>query len=233
MNIFCINLQKATDRKHFITEKWIQNLGFDITFWPAYDKILINNNKHIYKYDDNLAQTVFKRSLNHGEIACATSFYQLFEHILQNNIDECIIIEDDIIPLIESKNVLFDRLYKTKEEFPQASLILMHSISPKQKNNYSPSYGATVNDIYYLKGNHASMCKKTPWGNQCFYITKQAVEKVYKDLCIGTNLPIIWHPADYFGSLYLCKTMSVYILNNPVCDHDWSGLNVPSYIGHE
>lgn len=232
MNIFCINLQRATERKHFITEKWINDLGLNINFWTAYDRDLIDNNKHHYKYDNELAQKIFERSLNSGEIACATSFYQLFEYILQKNIDECIIMEDDIIPLIESKNILFDRLYQAKEEFPQSSLILMHNISPKQKNNYSPTYGATINEIYYLKGRHASMCKKAPWGNQCFYITKQAVKTIYDNLCIGTKSPIIWHPADYCSSLYLCKTMSVYILNNPVCDHDWSGLNITSYIGH-
>lgn len=232
MNIFCINLQRATERKQFITEKWIHNLGFDINFWTAYDKNLIDNNQYYYQYDNKLAQKIFNRSLNNGEIACATSFYQLFEHILQNDIDECIIMEDDIIPLIESKNTLFIRLEQAKEEFSQASLILMHSISPKQQNNYKPTYGATINEIYYLKGTYASMCKRAPWGNQCFYITKQAVKTIYDNLCIDTNSPVIWHPADYCSSLYLCETMSVYILNHPVCDHDWSGLNVISYIGH-
>ena len=232
MKIFCINLLRATDRKQFITEKWVNNLNLDIHFWTAYDKILIEQNQHYYQYDDELCKQKFHRSLNSGEIACATSFYQLYEYILQNNIDECIIIEDDIIPLVSSKDILFSRLNAAKLEFPVSELILMHNICNKQKNNFDPTYGATYNDIYNIKGDSASLCRKIPWGNQCFYITNNAIKKIYENLCKETHSPIIWHPADYSVSPDLCKTMEVCILNEPICDHDWDCQYTPSCIGH-
>lgn len=54
--IYCINLERAVERKHNIEKTWINGLGLQINFWKAYDRRDIENNKFIYPYDKNLTQ---------------------------------------------------------------------------------------------------------------------------------------------------------------------------------
>ena len=233
MNIFCINLNRATDRKHSMTQDWINRLGLDIQFWSAFDRQMIDRHQNmIYECNQNMAKQKFNRVLSNGEIACATSFYQLFEFILTQNINECIIMEDDIIPLIDSKEIIFSSIKKAKIEFPSMELLLMHKISPIQAVNDNPHSGATYEDIFYKKKDCASLCRKSPWGNQCFYITLKAVEIAYQNLCKDTGRVSIWYPADYFA-VDLCPLELVCILNNPICDHHWIGDKATTYIGND
>ena len=232
MNIYCINLDRALDRKEYITKHWIENLGLDITFWSAYDRRKIENNEFYFRYDALLSQEAIRRPLSAGEIACATSFYQLFEFILKNDIQECIIMEDDAVPLITSKDIIFDSINKSKLEFPSLELLLMHKISPIQAKNHDPSWGSTYEEIFNVKKESSSLCKSSPWGNQCFYITKKGLEIVWKHLIRDSHAPIIAYPADYFSTNSLCPQKMVAILNNPICDHDWIGSNSTTYIGN-
>lgn len=36
--MYCINLDRAIERRAFIEKKWIEELGFDINFWKAQDQ---------------------------------------------------------------------------------------------------------------------------------------------------------------------------------------------------
>ena len=121
--IFCINLERATERKEYIQKEWIDKLGFDITFWKAYDRRNIEQNKIIYPYDKNLTIKTIGRELNTGEIACSTSFCMLYEHCLNNNINEILIIEDDAIPINDTKKV-FEYISAGKQEFPNSHIFL-------------------------------------------------------------------------------------------------------------
>ena len=233
MNIYCINLDRALDRKEYITKRWIENLGLNITFWSAYDRRKIENGESYFIYDKDLSQKIIGRPLSTGEIACATSFYQLFEFILKNNIQECIIMEDDAIPLVTSKDIIFDSINKSKLEFPSLELLLMHKISPIQENNHNKWIIPTYNDIFNVKKDVSSLCKRAPWGNQCFYITKKGVDIAWQHLIKNSNAPIIAYPADYFATNSLCPQGLVTILNNPICDHDWIGKGSTTYIGNE
>lgn len=237
MNIYCINLDRALDRKEYITKHWIENLGLNITFWSAYDRRKIQNGEFYFEYDENMSIKKIGRPLSTGEIACATSFYQLFEFILDNDIcEECIIMEDDAIPLITSKDIIFDSINKAKLEFPTVELLLMHTIHPIQAKNHDPSHGATYEEIFNVKKDVCSLCKKNPWGNQCFYITKKGIKIVWEYLKGNKKTPsrpIIEYPADYFCTNSLCSQNSVAILNNPICDHYWMGVNATTYIGNE
>ena len=49
--IFCINLQRATERRQLIQELWIDGLGIDINFWEAYDRRNIENGIYQYSYN--------------------------------------------------------------------------------------------------------------------------------------------------------------------------------------
>jgi glycosyl transferase family 25 len=208
--IFCINLDRATERKELIQKEWIDELGLDITFWKAYDRRDIEKKIYPYPYNKDLPIKNLKRELSSGEIACATSFCLLYEHILNNNYEEVVIMEDDIFPLINNKQQLFDTITEGKKEFPSAEMILLHK--PRIPHEI------TIQKVY------TSMCKKSSWGNQLFFIKKSSVIKAY-DI-----LKPMWFPADHPQRL-LCNQQIVTVSNNGLCGHHWYGEYSTTYIG--
>ena len=106
--IFCINLERATERKEHIQKEWIDKLGFNITFWKAFDKKDLTEKD---KQKDNQLKNViyFSRSLySLGEIACIKTFISLYQYLLENKYQEAIIMEDDITPLIKNKQEIIN-----------------------------------------------------------------------------------------------------------------------------
>jgi hypothetical protein len=208
--IFCVNLERATERKELITKKWIDELGLDITFWKAYDRRDIDNNKFIYPYHKELTVKFMGRELNNGEIACATSFCMLYEHILENNYEEVIIMEDDIIPLINNKIEMFSTIGAGKIEFPSSELILLHR--PHKPHQIT------------VKKQYTSLCQICHWGNQLFYVNKTGLQKIY------SILKNMYYVADY-PQKSICKDETVIASNKGLCDHNWNGINATTYIG--
>jgi len=218
--IFCVNLQRATERKQLIQELWINKLGFNITFWNAYDRRNVQNGQLLYPYNAENAKYKIGRELSLGEIACATSFITLYEHIISNDIQEAIIMEDDIVPTIINQNQLYDAINQGKFEFPQAEMILLHQL-PSYLTNNAESY----EKIYNIKKHFFSQCQSAPWGNQLFYITNKAVRVLLKEL-----VPIEI-AADYPQDM-LARQGKLIIANNPLCTHDWS-TEGQTYIGND
>jgi GR25 family glycosyltransferase involved in LPS biosynthesis len=213
--IFCINLERATERKELIQKEWIDKLNLDIVFWSAYDRRRIENKEYFYPYDEISAKNNFlHRELNDGEIACATSFCMLYEHILKNNYSEAIIMEDDITPLFDNKSELFTKIEQGKKEFPNADIMLLHEYPLIDKKK-----------VYGIKKDIFSMCDKSPWGNQFFYANRKAITALYH------LLKIIKFPADY-PQLLLSAQKRVIIVNQPMCYHEWTGPNSKTYIGN-
>lgn len=216
--IFCINLERATERKAYIEENWIKKFDLPITFWKAYDRRDIEKGRFIFPYDESKALQTIYRQMSDGEIACATSFAMLYQYLIQNKIPEAIIMEDDVIPLISHKNDLFDAIKIGKNEFPNAQVILLHKPSPKDMRE-------SRDKIYYEKKQYFSLCEQTPWGNLLFYITLDAVKKYFKMFRIISNV------ADGPQRI-LCKEQKVIIVNNPLCSHiGWDQTLYSSYIG--
>lgn len=171
--IFCINLDRATERKKKIENLWIKNLGFDITFWKAWDRRDIENGKSYFKYDSELTQKTIKRQLNSGEIACATSHCMVYEHALKNNLDFCIVMEDDILPSkFANINYLNNIILDSSKELPESSVILLHEI-----------YGR-MNSIQCLKDTkNFRILSRWPFGNQITLFTKKGLELMFNNLC--------------------------------------------------
>jgi GR25 family glycosyltransferase involved in LPS biosynthesis len=217
--IFCINLDRAKERKKLIQKKWIDELGFEITFWNSYDRRDIENNKFIYKYDKSLSISLLKRELNCGEIACATSFCMLYEYILNNNIKEVIIMEDDVTPLVSDKNEVFHYINQGKLEFPKAELMLMHNLHSHQMKN--------SDKIYTSQKKYFSKCLKAPYGNQFFYSNKNTIQKLYQ------ILKTMNMPADWAQQILIKNGAEVIISNKPLCFHHWNGHLSTTYIGNE
>lgn len=223
MKIFCINLERAKERKSMIEEKWVKGLNLKINFWKAHDRRKIEEGRCVFNYDKEKSIKKLGRELSSGEIACATSHYQLFSHVLKSNIDECIIMEDDIFPLIENKKIIFEKIKEFKSEFPSSCMLLMHNPHPMQMKT-------CTNNIFFLRKKVSSLCKEAPWGTQFYYINKKCLSLICDYLCDNKNEITISKPADHFQKDFLSPLKLVSILNKPLCHHDWSGSST-TYIG--
>lgn len=210
IQIFCINLKRATERKEQTTYNWINNLGFEINFWEAYDKKNIENNKHIYDYTPENSQKFLGRQLSSGEIACSTSYCLLFEFLIKNNYNEVIIIEDDVKPIMRNKNELYDIIDIGKNEFIDCDMMIFHK------------FNKSIEKIPIHKKRFFSKYKIIPWGNYCLYMNKKAIEEVYT-----ITKKLIW-PADNSQKiLHENGVLNIIVSNQPKCKH----INLTTYIG--
>lgn len=215
--IFCINLERATERKEKIIKEWSIKNKLDIKFWKAYDKLEIEKNNYIYPYDLDATILAHKRPMNTGEIACSTSFCMLYEYALSNNLQEIIVMEDDAIPIGDTKNI-FNLIELGKKEFPQSQIFLLFESEKIWKKRFLET------EYFYEKKEYFSLCKNAPWGNQLIYLNNQGIKTVYDIL---KNMTM---PADKPHQKILCDQKIVSIINQPLATHDWSGY---SYIGNE
>lgn len=209
--IFCINLERATERKEYIQKEWIDKLGFDITFWKAFDKKDLTEKD---KQQNNLLlNTLYSRKFySIGEIACVKTFISLYQYLLENKYQEVIIMEDDITPLIKNKQELFDYIAQGKIEFPNAEIMVLFEPNPNDKN--------TV----FSRARYFSSSMSPPWGNQLLYVNAKAIQSiisVFKTVNVTASQP---------QQLIAKKPNKVIVSNSGLCSHDWAGEKFKSYI---
>ena len=211
--IFCINLERATERKEHIQKEWIDKLGFNITFWKAFDKKDLTEKD---KQKDNQLKNViyFSRSLySLGEIACIKTFISLYQYLLENKYQEAIIMEDDITPLIKNKQELFDQIAQGKIEFPNAEIMVL--FEPR------PDDGTTV----FSKGKYFFSSKSPPWGNQLLYVNNKGIQNIAT--IFKTFNVIASQPQQLIAAKFPNK---VIVSKSGLCSHDWTGEIFKSYI---
>ena len=103
---FVLNLQRDESRRERIT-KHLTELGIQFSFFAAVDGSALSHESK-KKYSRSKAFLNYGREMHPNEIGCALSHYYIWELIVNNNIDECLVIEDDmslnsdIIQLINS-----------------------------------------------------------------------------------------------------------------------------------
>lgn len=210
--IFCINLDRAKERKQRIQKEWIDGLGFDIQFWKAYDRRDIEKGEYIYKYDPEKTKQHLNRELSKGEIACATSFSMLYEFAISNNFEEMIVMEDDISPKIKDKSMLFDYIDQGKEEFPDSEFMVLQGRFPNQKYIYIDT------KLFFSKIN------PVPYGNLLLYLNKSAIHKVYN------LLSTMVCPADNaHRTLFYNNKLEVIVSNLSLAYHN----TITTYIGND
>lgn len=210
--IFCINLDRADERKQRIQKEWIDGLGFDIQFWKAYDRRDIEKGEYVYKYDPEKTKQHLNRELSTGEIACATSFAMLYEFAISNNFEEIIVMEDDISPLINHKNILFNYINKGKEEFPDSEFMVLQGRLPNHKYMY------IYTKLFFSKIN------PVPYGNLLLYLNKSAIHKVYNLLSTMVS------PADNpHRTLFYNNKLEVIVSNIALAEHN----TLTTYIGND
>lgn len=205
--IFCINLERATERRKLIQKTWINELSFNITFWKAYDRREIEKGNIIYPYSKEAAMMIMGRELNDGEQACCTSYCMLYEYLIKESYEEVIIMEDDVYPRITNDDELFSTISKGKIEFPEAETMLLFEINPSIK-------------FKKITNKNFTLCKTNIWGNQLMYLNKQAIQKQYNLL---KNMDRV---ADY----RIYTDNKVILSNKPISAHLW-GPNATTYIG--
>lgn len=206
--IFCLNLERATERRQLIQKTWINEICLNINFWKAYDRREIEKGNIIYPYSKEAAITVMGRELNYGEQACCTSYCMLYEYLIKESYSEVIIMEDDIYPCISNYIDLFSTIDEGKKEFPEAEIILLFQISPTAK-------------IKKTTNKNFTLCNQHIWGNQLVYLNKIAIQKQY-DL-----LKKMDRVADY----RIYTDNKVILSNNPICKH-LSNRDATTYIGY-
>lgn len=105
--IFIVTVPRFTDRHKKVSEQ-LQGLSFDF-FWGA-DKLQISPEKvkQDGTYDEVRAKKLQRqgKELNTGEIACALSHRMVYQEMIKHGWKKILILEDDVLALTESMNVL-------------------------------------------------------------------------------------------------------------------------------
>jgi len=214
--IFCINLERATERRKKIEELWIKKLGFNIIFWKAWDRRDIENGKFYYPYNAELTQETIKRQLSSGEIACATSHCMVYEYALKNNLENCIVMEDDILPSENTRFESLNRILSVYDQLPNTSIVLLHEIY--NKTNRIKTISETQ-DFEILE--------KWPFGNQMTFFTKNGIKIMFNNLCKLNYVADHWNIFPYSDA-----KKDICIIKKSIGRHEYnSSKDASTYIG--
>lgn len=92
--VFVISLIRSQDRRAMVAQQ-MGHLGIGFEFVDAVDGKELNK-LNLGRVDFTLAKEVCGHELSLGEIGCAMSHINLYEHIIANRVERCVILEDDI-----------------------------------------------------------------------------------------------------------------------------------------
>lgn len=218
--IFCINLERAKERKQRIEDIWIKDLDFEITFMKAWDGEDIVSNNFYFQYNQDDIYKTIKRYLTPGEIACTTSHCMVYEYALKNNIDYCIVMEDDMLPTNFTKKNGKNGFNKAIEDIityeKNIDIVFLFEIYNKKFKQQIP-IKQTKNLFMY---------KRLPWGNQMILLNKNGLEKMYN------NLKNITYLADHWNIFpFTSPEKDIGIIKTPLAKHEFTNSkNYNSYI---
>lgn len=214
--IFCINLERATERRAKTQRLWVDGLGLDITFIKAWDRRDIDAGKFLYEYDPKATQSAIGRQLTSGEIACSTSHCIALQRALDSGAEHCIVMEDDVLPSPGVDASSFERVLLVREELPECSVVLLHEIHE------------FMNKVGVIKDtpNFRVLCRP-PWGTQMTFYTRDGMEKVLQALRSMRYASDNWKA---FPSLSV--TEDICVAKRSLCRHETSSSpDKNTYIG--
>lgn len=114
--IFIISLNDSPRRD--IIARRLAGLSLEFEFFDAvYGKALSNTALEKVDFDFYPQHCNAKKPLTLGEVGCAMSHIQLYEHLVKHNIQEAIILEDDAIVPIEFEKIVLDALRKVSSTY--------------------------------------------------------------------------------------------------------------------
>lgn len=109
--IFIISL-KNSPRREFISKR-LSDLGLDFQFVDAvYGKELSKEQLDTIDFEFYPQKYAARKPLTLGEIGCAMSHINLYQYLVDNNIENAIILEDDAIVSLYFKEIVLDALKK-------------------------------------------------------------------------------------------------------------------------
>ena len=164
IKILCINLDKAKDRWNKVNKKF-NKLGFTIERFPAIngkevkyeeykDLVKLEYNTDLNAQCDSKTKPGLTLKLSPGEIGCNLSHCKIWQKMVNENINKCMVIEDDIVPYdnLKNYNKYLDKVPKNWD------LVYISFINTGKKNIinkeiYKPTCGfSTSGYILNLKG---------------------------------------------------------------------------------
>lgn len=210
MKYYCLNLERATDRRAQMERLWIAERGFDLEFFPAVDRRRIDVGDYPLPYDPALARARCGRELTPGEIACATSHHLLLRQALAAGHPEIVVMEDDIIPSPHATpRAIADAVQSARAAFPRLNVLMLHA--PLQ-----PVRSHDVRD-------GTALLAEPPFGFLCVWLNARAMELLARDLAT------LAFPADWLWTRRFAPLKTIGMTVTPFCTHDGSD----SYIGND
>lgn len=114
--IFIISL-KDSPRRETIARR-LNGLSLEFEFFDAvYGKALTDVELGKIDFDFYPQHCNAKKPLTLGEIGCAMSHIQLYEHLVKHDIQQAIILEDDAIMPIEFEKIVLDALSRLSTKY--------------------------------------------------------------------------------------------------------------------
>lgn len=210
MKILCLNLERATERRESIQNNWVENRGFDIDFFTAFDRRELDLGNYPFPYDDIKTKRLIGRSMSMGEIACSSSHLMLLKHAIKEGFEEIVVMEDDVMP---SDNATPERMLEvienSKKAFPHVSVLIMHHDDGEAVTSQS------INGINLLSF--------PPWGYRFVWLNRKAMNLLVSDLSM------MHFPADFIWRKRFVQMKVLAMTENPLAVGD----DKLSYIGND
>jgi len=151
MKTFVINLKRSPDRRANI-EKQLRALDIDYEIIEATDGRELTAEETTNLYNEKESLKYFKKPLTRGEIACADSHLRVYNHVINNNLNYALILEDDATLDIRIKEALRDD-FLNKQKFDWLQIDYSSTGFPFLKNWLRSSFNTikeTPLSIFYI-----------------------------------------------------------------------------------
>ena len=102
--VFVINLKSSADRREVMAER-LKPLQIEYSFFEAVNGHALDI-ETLPSYEKTRRRLFFGRDLKKGEIGCLLSHRAVYQHIVDNNIDTAVILEDDVFPTPDFPDVV-------------------------------------------------------------------------------------------------------------------------------
>ena len=192
MNTYVISLKSATDRRSTLEERLAKGNIYDFEIFDAtpphehLEEDIYSLTKRTWKKDNRLKN----ERKNDARMACYISHLSLLKHLLENGINECLILEDDIVFTRD----ITDVLYKQPKDCFCLFLDTTH-IESLQGDHFIPNW---VGENLRLDNNSGirAWCAGAYWCNN--------IEKLYYNLLV--NDPKLYDKCliDYIHKEHTC-----------------------------
>ena len=107
MKIFVVSLIEAVDRRRSI-ESNLTSLGLEFEFFDAVRGSELSQSELEHYCDSNTLQD-HKKWMSPGAIGCAISHFEVYQMIIEQNLDRAVVLEDDML-VQEDFRVVMDHL---------------------------------------------------------------------------------------------------------------------------